>query len=76
MRPGDVVRPVVSIAGLDASHTYRVAEILVSPWGYSLAFVRDTASDDAPALPIEHPLLFLEPVRANCSTSPRALLPV
>lgn len=43
LSPGSIVRPVVSVAGLDARLLYRVAHVVQTPF-YSLAWL-DRADD-------------------------------
>lgn len=63
MNLGDVVRPVVTIAGLDSRCMYRVIGVERAPFGYTLAFLVDAAGASMP--PVENAHLVLEVVKAS-----------
>jgi hypothetical protein len=71
MQIGDIVRPVVRIAGLDSRKLYRIASIEATPF-YSLAYL--TGPDGALSAPVENAHLVLEQVRTSTVQPCRAAL--
>ncbi|MFZ5440483.1 MAG: hypothetical protein ACOZQL_10770 [Myxococcota bacterium] len=72
MKIGDVVRPVVTIAGLNAKLQYVVQHVERGALGYELAFLTDEAGDHLHA--VENAHLVLEVVRAP-TMKPAAAFP-
>lgn len=68
--PGSVVRPVVTIAGLDSRKLYFVANIERTAMGYTLAFL---TGPTGALLPVENAHLVLEVVSTS-TIRPRAAL--
>lgn len=68
---GSVVRPVITIAGLDARQLYRVTHIERASFGYVLAFLTDSFGITRP---IENAHLVLEVVQ-TATLRPSAALP-
>jgi hypothetical protein len=64
LKPGDVVRPVVTIASLDARRMYRVVHVeSPSPFACNV-YLEDASSGIGLLAPIEHGNVVLEPVRS------------
>lgn len=72
LSPGDVVRPVISAAGLDARRQYVVHHVEgPTPW-LSIAYLRDEAGRLLP--PVANAHVFLERVGPPMPRRPRAAL--
>ncbi len=72
MRIGTVVRPVITIAGLDAHRTYRVAHVEAPTPLASVHYLVDLTAEGTTLLPVVNAALVLEVVRPTRTTKPSA----
>lgn len=57
MKVGDIVRPIVSTAGLDSKQQYRVEHVENAPLGVTLAFLVDAQGANMRAVENAHLVL-------------------